>query len=453
MDPYSRRSTWDLLQRSKANRVILLTTHFMEEADNLADTISIISEGRLICSGSSLFLKTKFGSGYMLSISKSLSTNIEDVTNNTIAKVTEIIPSATIISSVAGEIVINLPFDSVPDFPYLFNFLNEYSESLGLTSYGISMITLESVFIKLVRKYNSRSDLEERVPIENNVSKDNFINRMKKSLTNMFKLINGLPNANRTELTREMISSSNSMEAIEMVDASHFDNSEKALSYNQNSEITYNILQNDSENSFTDMESSMDNKNIVGSSNPTGNFDWRNNKIFIQVTELLRKRYVIASRDLIGLFFQIMFPAIQILVILILLTVKITPAGRTLSLNVKLYPEKAQISPTIIFAGGGKSNPLKDQLISDISNENLIFDRNILNSTALSHSMLYNYEPDLYAAYVFDDKIRFDISIDWDWVKPNIGTLTFDNVTITSEEGKGKSNLKLNLGYFIQCIF
>jgi ATP-binding cassette, subfamily A (ABC1), member 3 len=29
MDPYSRRSTWELLQKSKAGRVIILTTHFM----------------------------------------------------------------------------------------------------------------------------------------------------------------------------------------------------------------------------------------------------------------------------------------------------------------------------------------------------------------------------------------------------------------------------------------
>lgn len=42
MDPYSRRSTWELLQRNKVGRVILLTTHFMDEADTLADRISII---------------------------------------------------------------------------------------------------------------------------------------------------------------------------------------------------------------------------------------------------------------------------------------------------------------------------------------------------------------------------------------------------------------------------
>ena len=38
MDPASRRRVWALLQRKKAERVIMLTTHFMDEADLLADT-------------------------------------------------------------------------------------------------------------------------------------------------------------------------------------------------------------------------------------------------------------------------------------------------------------------------------------------------------------------------------------------------------------------------------
>ena len=39
MDPYSRRQLWSLLQSKKPGRVILLTTHFMDEADILAGTV------------------------------------------------------------------------------------------------------------------------------------------------------------------------------------------------------------------------------------------------------------------------------------------------------------------------------------------------------------------------------------------------------------------------------
>ena len=46
MDPEKRRHTWDLVLKHKQNRTILLTTHFMDEADLLGDRIAIMGEGR-----------------------------------------------------------------------------------------------------------------------------------------------------------------------------------------------------------------------------------------------------------------------------------------------------------------------------------------------------------------------------------------------------------------------
>jgi ABC-type multidrug transport system ATPase subunit len=57
LDPQSRRSIWELLHSFKSWRAIVLTTHYMDEADLLCDRIAIMSEGRLQCCGSSLFLK------------------------------------------------------------------------------------------------------------------------------------------------------------------------------------------------------------------------------------------------------------------------------------------------------------------------------------------------------------------------------------------------------------
>ena len=45
MDPYSRRMIWNLLRNYRENRVIILTTHFMDEADLLGDRIGIMSGG------------------------------------------------------------------------------------------------------------------------------------------------------------------------------------------------------------------------------------------------------------------------------------------------------------------------------------------------------------------------------------------------------------------------
>ncbi len=62
MDPQLRRTTWELLEELRRDGVtVVLTTHYMDEAERLADHIHIIDSGRLIASGSPLEL-TRGGS-------------------------------------------------------------------------------------------------------------------------------------------------------------------------------------------------------------------------------------------------------------------------------------------------------------------------------------------------------------------------------------------------------
>ena len=61
MDPSARRQTWNVLQRAREGRTMLLSTHYMDEADLLGDRIAIMSEGVVKCCGSSLFLKKIYG--------------------------------------------------------------------------------------------------------------------------------------------------------------------------------------------------------------------------------------------------------------------------------------------------------------------------------------------------------------------------------------------------------
>jgi ATP-binding cassette subfamily A (ABC1) protein 3 len=61
MDPGARRQLWDILQRFKDGRTIVLSTHFMDEADILGDRIAIMAEGVVKCCGSSMFLKKLYG--------------------------------------------------------------------------------------------------------------------------------------------------------------------------------------------------------------------------------------------------------------------------------------------------------------------------------------------------------------------------------------------------------
>jgi len=53
LDPRARREVWEVLLSLKKNgKTVFLTTHYMEEAELLADTVAIISKGKIIAKGS-----------------------------------------------------------------------------------------------------------------------------------------------------------------------------------------------------------------------------------------------------------------------------------------------------------------------------------------------------------------------------------------------------------------
>jgi ATP-binding cassette subfamily A (ABC1) protein 3 len=60
-----------MLKECKKDRIVVLTTHYMDEADILGDRIGIMANGKLTCLGTSMFLKNKFGVGYNLTLVKS----------------------------------------------------------------------------------------------------------------------------------------------------------------------------------------------------------------------------------------------------------------------------------------------------------------------------------------------------------------------------------------------
>ena len=64
MDPTARRETWEIIKEAKKDKIIILTTHYMDEAEILADRVAIVSRGSLKTSGTTFFLKQRYGMGY-----------------------------------------------------------------------------------------------------------------------------------------------------------------------------------------------------------------------------------------------------------------------------------------------------------------------------------------------------------------------------------------------------
>jgi ATP-binding cassette subfamily A (ABC1) protein 3 len=68
LDPISRRKIWDILLAERGRRSIILTTHFLDEADLLSDYIAILSKGSLRAAGTAVELKHTLGSGYRVHV-------------------------------------------------------------------------------------------------------------------------------------------------------------------------------------------------------------------------------------------------------------------------------------------------------------------------------------------------------------------------------------------------
>ncbi|XP_042822594.1 ATP-binding cassette sub-family A member 6 [Panthera tigris] len=156
LDPFSRHRMWSFLKEHKAGHVILLSTNLMDEADILADRKVIMSNGRLKCAGSSVFLKRKWGLGYHLSLYRNEICDPEKITSF----INHYIPDAKLKTENKEKLVYTLPVERTNKFPDLFSDLDKCSDQ-GVMSYDVSTSTLSDVFMKLEGKSTIEQDFEQ----------------------------------------------------------------------------------------------------------------------------------------------------------------------------------------------------------------------------------------------------------------------------------------------------
>jgi ABC-2 type transport system ATP-binding protein len=138
LDPQARRTIWEYIANLKGKKTILLTTHYMEEADFLSDRIGIIDEGKVVALGTPKELKTN------IIEMRSMVVSTADLT----AEVLEDLHSKySRVSKSKGELKIyhkDLDFKGIVD----------YLHSRGVTVYSAALAqpTLEDVFIQITGK-------------------------------------------------------------------------------------------------------------------------------------------------------------------------------------------------------------------------------------------------------------------------------------------------------------
>jgi len=138
LDPQARRTIWEYIAGLKGKKTVLLTTHYMEEADTLSDRIGIIDEGKVVALGTAQELKTNLIEMRSMVVS----------TGNLTAEVLEHLHSKySKVTTTKGKLKIShkdLHFKEIVD----------YLHSRGVTVYSatIEQPTLEDVFIHITGK-------------------------------------------------------------------------------------------------------------------------------------------------------------------------------------------------------------------------------------------------------------------------------------------------------------
>lgn len=126
-----------------------------------------MSKGSLRCCGSPLYLKSKYSSGYNLVLTKlkktdeltnmaSMSDDLE-TDNRAVNLVKSVIAEAKVNENLASEISFILPAEQTPKFGELFEKLETQKEKLNVNNIGISISTLEDVFLKYITSFYPRS--------------------------------------------------------------------------------------------------------------------------------------------------------------------------------------------------------------------------------------------------------------------------------------------------------
>ena len=163
MDVAARRSTWELIKTMAAGRTVIMTTHYLDEADILGNTVAIMSHGVLKCAGSPMFLKSRLGVGYTLTLATQGGT---EAARKQLEAIQAVVPAAQPISSSGGELTVRLPMAETHSFPDLLRVLEE---DPATKNYGIGVTTLEEIFLGIGLDDEERAAAQKKDDVDSKI--------------------------------------------------------------------------------------------------------------------------------------------------------------------------------------------------------------------------------------------------------------------------------------------
>ena len=141
LDPQSRRQLWELIEGVKrAGRTVVLTTHYMEEAERLCDRVAIVDHGRIIALGTPRELIASLGAQHVVEF------RVKDATALSSASSLAALDGVLNVRERAGSFLLEVGH-AHRSVPALLTFLS--AQGIALEELTIHSATLEDVFVHL----------------------------------------------------------------------------------------------------------------------------------------------------------------------------------------------------------------------------------------------------------------------------------------------------------------
>jgi ATP-binding cassette subfamily A (ABC1) protein 3 len=144
MDPESRRKIWNLLLECRKTKTILISTHFMEEADILGDRIAIMANGSLQCYDTPMHLKIQYNTGYHLSLMLASKEYLDVISR----KISKQVPGAHLLRENSDTVVYLLPLSEKSKYRAVLELLEKNKVQWNIATLGLNITTLNDVFLK-----------------------------------------------------------------------------------------------------------------------------------------------------------------------------------------------------------------------------------------------------------------------------------------------------------------
>jgi ABC-2 type transport system ATP-binding protein len=144
LDPQSRRQVWDLVSAYRdRGGTVLLTTHYMEEAERLCDRVAIVDHGRIIREGSPRALIATLGAAHVVEFDLDADAVADEVALRRLPGVTAVRRDGG-----AWSLTVSEPHRVLP--PLIAHLA---AAGQGLARLGTRQATLEDVFVGLTGRH------------------------------------------------------------------------------------------------------------------------------------------------------------------------------------------------------------------------------------------------------------------------------------------------------------